>query len=109
MRPSVHFWPGDLLRFACAGLVGLGVLFIFFCPLPSGPFQATHGPTTALRAARAALLVFLGIAAASGAPFLLILASLFLLLFLVSLLFQSDSGDFMPAEDPVRITCELRC
>lgn len=113
MRPLPHN-PGELLarrfvRLTLAALVGLGVLLIFFCPMPRGPFQATHGPTTALRAARAAMLVFLSIAAASAAPFLIDLASLFLLLFLASLLFEGDSGDLMPTEDPVCVTCELRC
>ncbi len=95
-------------RYGWAALLAMGVLLMFFCPLPHGPFQATNGPATALRAHRAALATLLAIAAAIGIPFSIILASLFLLLFLASLL-QDDGGDLMPAEDPVRITCELRC
>ena len=95
-------------RYSCAALVAVGVLLMFFCPLPQGSFQATHGPATALRASRAALATLLAIAAAIGSAFSIILASLFLLLFLASLL-QDDSGDLVPAADPARITCELRC
>ncbi len=95
-------------RYGWTALLALGVLLMFFCPLPHGPFQTTHGPATALRAHRAALATLLAIAAVIGIPFSIILASLFLLLFLASLL-QSDSGVLVPAEDPVCITCELRC
>lgn len=95
-------------RYSCAALVVAGVLLMFFCPLPRGSFQATHGPATALRSMRAASLVLLAIAAAIGIPFTLILASWFLLLFLACSL-QGDSGDTVPAEDPVGLTCELRC
>lgn len=38
--------------------IALCVLLIFFFPLVQGPFQATHGPTTEFRAARAAMAVF---------------------------------------------------
>ncbi len=38
------------------------VLALFFFPLVHGPFQATHGPTTALRAKRAFLILLLTIA-----------------------------------------------
>ena len=95
------------VRYGLTASICLGVLLMFFCPLPTGSFQSTHGPTTALRCARAALTLLLAIAAAISIP--VILASLFLLLFLASLCFQSDSGDLMPAEDPVCVTCELRC
>ncbi len=39
-------------------LVGT-ICAIFLFPLADGPFSATHGPVTALRAARSALLMFL--------------------------------------------------
>lgn len=95
-------------RYGGTALLAMGVLLMFFCPLPQGSFQATHGPASALRAHRAALATLLAIAAVIGVPFSIILASLFLLLFLASLL-QDDSGELLPAEDPVGITCELRC
>ena len=44
------------------GLVGLAlicVVLIFLFPVGQGPFSATHGPATALRAQRAALLLIL--------------------------------------------------
>lgn len=97
------------VRYACAALVALGVLFIFLCPLPKGPFQVTHGPATALRASRAALLVFLAMAAVSGLPLPIILASLFLQLFLASLQSECGRDARLPAEEPAGIPCALRC
>ena len=43
-------------RYLCIFAV-VCVLALFFFPLAHGPFQATHGPTTALRARRAFLLI----------------------------------------------------
>lgn len=97
-----------MTRNALAIVLGVSVVVSFFCPLPQGSFQATHGPTTAFRSMRAALAVILAIAIAAAQP--IILASLFLLLFLASLLcFQGDRDDLLATEDPVRVTCELRC
>ncbi|HZQ26040.1 MAG TPA: hypothetical protein VFA89_24820 [Terriglobales bacterium] len=47
-----------VLRLALVGLMIAATLAIFFMPLPWGtaPFQATHGPVTTFRAARAASL-----------------------------------------------------
>ena len=43
------------------------VLLLFFFPLVHGPFQATHGPTTALRSRKAVLaLLFLLFYVAKG-------------------------------------------
>jgi TRAP-type C4-dicarboxylate transport system permease small subunit len=41
------------------------VLALFFFPLVQGPFQATHGPTTAFRSKRDLLGLLLSIAAAA--------------------------------------------
>ena len=95
-------------RYSWTSLVLAGVLLMFFCPLPRGSFQATHGPATALRASRAALLTLQAIAATIGIPLSLGLASFFLLLFL-SCLMQDGVVVRPPADDLVRITCELRC
>jgi hypothetical protein len=35
----------------------LGTLVLLMWPLPVGPYPVTHGPTTALRATRAAVLI----------------------------------------------------
>lgn len=35
----------------------LGTVLLLMCPVPVGPYSATHGPTTALRATRAAVLI----------------------------------------------------
>jgi hypothetical protein len=98
------------LHACCAVLTVLGVIVIFLFPIHSGPFSATYGPATALRAARAAIATFTAIVAACVLP-IIIPASLLLIAFLVSLLLFShaDSGDLMPAADTVCITCELRC
>ena len=46
----------------CIGVFALiCVLALFFFPLVQGPFQATHGPTTALRSKRAFLILLLTI------------------------------------------------
>ncbi len=95
-------------RYSCTALAALTVLLLFLCPLPHGSFAATHGPATALRARRVAMATLLAIAAAVAVPFSIILASLFLLLFLASLL-QDDSGALLPAGDSAGITRELRC
>lgn len=42
-------------------LVALGVLVVALFPLGEGPFTATHGPLTALRALIFAILVFVTI------------------------------------------------
>lgn len=96
-------------RYGCAVLVLVSVLLIFFLPLPKGPFQVTHGPTSALRAARAALLLLMAIAACCGLPLPIALASMFLVLFLDSLLLPGDQSGLIPADDPACIPCELRC
>jgi len=44
-----------------AVLVGLGVLLVALFPLGAGPFTATHGPLTALRALAFAILLFAAI------------------------------------------------
>jgi hypothetical protein len=41
------------------------VLALFFFPLAHGPFQATHGPTTAFRAKQAFLLLIFAMFAAA--------------------------------------------
>jgi hypothetical protein len=42
-------------------LVTLGVLLVVLFPLGAGPFTATHGPLTALRAFAFAILLFVAI------------------------------------------------
>jgi hypothetical protein len=42
-------------------LVTLGVLLVALFPLGAGPFTATHGPLTALRALAFAILLFVAI------------------------------------------------
>lgn len=42
-------------------LVTLGVLLVVLLPLGTGPFTATHGPVTALRALIFAILLFVTI------------------------------------------------
>jgi hypothetical protein len=44
-----------------AVLVSLGVLLVALFPLGAGPFTATHGPLTALRALAFAILLFVAI------------------------------------------------
>jgi hypothetical protein len=57
-------WMFRRLMIFCAAVC---VLLLFFFPLVHGPFQATHGPTTALRARKALLaLLFLLFYAAKG-------------------------------------------
>ena len=48
-------------------LIALCVLLLFFFPLMQGPFQATHGPTTAFRARVAFLVLILSIILSSPA------------------------------------------
>ncbi len=43
------------------------VLLLFFFPLLQGPFQATHGPTTDLRAREASVVLLLAIVLAGHA------------------------------------------
>jgi len=43
---------------SAALLATLGVVLVALCPLAAGPFTATHGPITALRAIAAAILLF---------------------------------------------------
>ena len=110
MRTRCNPWRA----FAGAGKVSaillmLGVLLIFFCPLPTGSFQATHGPTTAMRSLRAALMILLAMAAVAGLPLPMRITSLFLNFFLATLRRQTDSDILVVVEDPVRITCELLC
>ena len=46
----------------CIGVFAvISILALFFFPLVHGPFQATHGPTTALRSKRAFLILLLTI------------------------------------------------
>lgn len=42
-------------------LITLGVLLVALFPLGAGPFTATHGPLTALRALAFAILLFVAI------------------------------------------------
>ncbi len=44
-------------------LVAIGTLALFFFPMASGSFQATHGPVTALRAVRSVRALLAAIAA----------------------------------------------
>lgn len=46
-------------------LAVLSVICVFLCPAPGGPWSATHGPATALQAARNALTFFFLIALAA--------------------------------------------
>ena len=48
-------------------LIALCVLLLFFFPLMQGPFQATHGPTTAFRARMAFLVLIFSIILSSRA------------------------------------------
>jgi hypothetical protein len=41
--------------------IALTVLLLFFFPLAQGPFQATHGPTTAFRARMVFLILIFAI------------------------------------------------
>ncbi len=56
MRRSLAGWA--LLALLC-------VVSMFFFPAPTGSFQSVHGPTTALRALRMALLVIVAMAMAA--------------------------------------------
>lgn len=50
----------------CLGVIFVVcVLALFFFPLAQGPFQATHGPTTAFRAKWAALVLLFSIVASA--------------------------------------------
>jgi len=71
-------------------LIALCVLLLFFFPLAQGPFQATHGPTTAFRARMVFLiLIFAIIHTALG----------ILVLFSKSMGARTASG--LPARDPM--------
>jgi hypothetical protein len=54
-----------LFRLSIGCFAGICVLLLFFFPLVHGPFQATHGPTTAFRARKAFLILLLSIASAA--------------------------------------------
>jgi uncharacterized membrane protein len=57
-------WMFRPMMILCAAVC---VLLLFFFPLVHGPFQATHGPTTALRSRKAFLsLLFLLFFVAKG-------------------------------------------
>lgn len=47
-------WMFERLVVSCAAVC---VLLLFFFPVVHGPFQATHGPTTAFRARKAFLIL----------------------------------------------------
>ncbi len=47
------------MRNAVIGVTLFSVMLIFLCPVGNGPFPATHGPATPLRAKRNALLLTL--------------------------------------------------
>jgi hypothetical protein len=49
-------------------LLVFGVLIVFFLPLPVGPYTATNGPVTAMRAAVAAWLLLMAISAILALP-----------------------------------------
>lgn len=51
-------WMFSRLVGSCAAIC---VLLLFFFPIIHGPFQATHGPTTAFRARKAFLVLLFSI------------------------------------------------
>jgi len=102
----------SLLPFtASAVLVLAALLLIFFCPLSQGPFSATHGPVTALRASRAASLILISIAFATMivrkalAAFALFSPIPLLLCFTR----QDDIAASIKLGDSLPLICELRC
>jgi hypothetical protein len=50
-----------LFRLSIGCFAGVCVMLLFFFPLVHGPFQATHGPTTAFRARNAFLILLFSI------------------------------------------------
>ena len=56
------------------------VLLMFFFPLPHGNFQSTHGPTTAMRAKRALVMLVLTMIAAALRTFAALIPWAFLTL-----------------------------
>jgi hypothetical protein len=55
-----------LVRICIGCFAGICVLLLFFFPLVHGPFQATHGPTTAFRARKVFMVLLLSIASAAN-------------------------------------------
>jgi len=53
------------MRKGWVGVALICVISVFLFPAGNGPFSATHGPATALRAKRAALFLTLAILAAA--------------------------------------------
>ena len=56
-----------VIRAAAIVLLG-SVLLVFFMPVGVGPFSAVHGPATALRANRAARVLYFHLALAARNP-----------------------------------------
>ncbi len=65
-------WPSSRWICLCSGAC---VLVLFFFPLVHGPFQATHGPTTAFRGRRALQGIIYSIARAAISVFTAVLAA----------------------------------
>jgi hypothetical protein len=83
-----------------------GLLLMFFCPLPTGSFQTTHGPTAAMRSLRNAQMLKLSIARAVSAMAGPVAASAALLFGPVS---RARDAQPAVATDPILITCDFRC
>jgi len=93
------------MRTGLAGLALICVMAMFLFPLGNGPFPATHGPATAFRAKRAALLLSLTILVA--AILIVACASLFSL-FRVALATLPEAS-LAQSPKPPALTCVLLC
>ena len=93
------------MRTGLAGLALICVMSIFLFPVGSGPFSATHGPATAFRAKRAALLLSLTLLVA--AILTVACASLFSLCH-VALATLPDASAAQISKPPA-LTCVLLC
>ena len=95
-------FPQIVWAFAVGCAICVFLLFLF--PASSGPFQAVHGPATALRAKQAADLIFLRIAFCGLLVAAMVTSDL-------SLFFSWTSWPFaeIPSTAPLPLLCVLRC
>jgi hypothetical protein len=100
----------NVLPCVVSAIVMIAALLVFLCPVPTGPFSATHGPVTALRASRSAwlLLVLMAIAACNAIAALFWFSPLPLLLCSIRTR-QDDIKTSRRVLDPLPLICELRC
>jgi hypothetical protein len=88
---------------AVVALTLIAVALIFFVPVSSGPFAATHGPVSALRARRIALRLRLALAA------VITVARIVFAHCYVSLGALPGSASAVPSSNSPTLNCVLLC